>query len=574
MKFEELDLSDNILDALYDMHFEDCTPIQEKCIPPILEGRDVLGVAQTGTGKTAAYLLPILSRLDDGGFPKDAVNCIVMSPTRELAQQIDQAMQGFAYYLPDVSSVAVYGGNDGNRYDQEMKSMRLGADVIIATPGRLISHISMGNIDLSKVSFFVLDEADRMLDMGFSEDIMKIASGLPKNCQTIMFSATMPKDIEKLAQNLLKNPVEIKLAVSKPAEKIQQSAYICYETQKLKIIEDIFKAGDLKRVIIFSGSKMKVKQINQALQKLKINSGAMHSDLEQAERDDIMFKFKSGQIDVLVATDIVARGIDIDDIAMVINYDVPHDAEDYVHRIGRTARADRDGVAITFVNEDDMFAFHQIEKFLDKDIKKNPLPEGCGEGPEYTTSKRPGRTSAKSRRRKDRDNTAHKDAKQRGDRRQRNENRNSQGENQNEARTEKQNGQKQNGQKQNAQNKNGQKQNRQQKQRPVNNGQQDNGQHVEVQAKQSRRQRGKGQKQERQHAQQQAQTPNEGQKTRGRHKYADKQRGQQTQTQQSTNSQAPKKGKKKGVVQPNINDRSLKGFLKHPLRWIMNIGKR
>ncbi|MGN1255397.1 MAG: DEAD/DEAH box helicase, partial [Prevotella sp.] len=472
MKFEELDLSDNILDALYDMHFEDCTPIQEKCIPPILEGRDVLGVAQTGTGKTAAYLLPILSRLDDGGFPKDAVNCIVMSPTRELAQQIDQAMQGFAYYLPDVSSVAVYGGNDGNRYDQEMKSMRLGADVIIATPGRLISHISMGNIDLSKVSFFVLDEADRMLDMGFSEDIMKIASGLPKNCQTIMFSATMPKDIEKLAQNLLKNPVEIKLAVSKPAEKIQQSAYICYETQKLKIIEDIFKAGDLKRVIIFSGSKMKVKQINQALQKLKINSGAMHSDLEQAERDDIMFKFKSGQIDVLVATDIVARGIDIDDIAMVINYDVPHDAEDYVHRIGRTARADRDGVAITFVNEDDMFAFHQIEKFLDKDIKKNPLPEGCGEGPEYTTSKRPGRTSAKSRRRKDRDNTAHKDAKQRGDRRQRNENRNSQGENQNEARTEKQNGQKQNGQKQNGQNKNGQKQNRQQKQRPVNNGQQ------------------------------------------------------------------------------------------------------
>jgi superfamily II DNA/RNA helicase len=569
MKFEELDLSDNILDALYDMHFEDCTPIQEKCIPPILEGRDVLGVAQTGTGKTAAYLLPILSRLDDGGFPKDAVNCIVMSPTRELAQQIDQAMQGFAYYLPDVSSVAVYGGNDGNRYDQEMKSMRLGADVIIATPGRLISHISMGNIDLSKVSFFVLDEADRMLDMGFSEDIMKIASGLPKNCQTIMFSATMPKDIEKLAQNLLKNPVEIKLAVSKPAEKIQQSAYICYETQKLKIIEDIFKAGDLKRVIIFSGSKMKVKQINQALQKLKINSGAMHSDLEQAERDDIMFKFKSGQIDVLVATDIVARGIDIDDIAMVINYDVPHDAEDYVHRIGRTARADRDGVAITFVNEDDMFAFHQIEKFLDKDIKKNPLPEGCGEGPEYTTSKRPGRTSAKSRRRKDRDNTAHKDAKQRGDRRQRNENRNSQGENQNEARTEKQNGQKQNGQ-----NKNGQKQNRQQKQRPVNNGQQDNGQHVEVQAKQSRRQRGKGQKQERQHAQQQTQTPNEGQKTRGRHKYADKQRGQQAQTQQSTNSQAPKKGKKKGVVQPNINDRSLKGFLKHPLRWIMNIGKR
>ena len=412
MKFEELDLNDNILDALYDMRFEDCTPIQENCIPPILEKRDVLGVAQTGTGKTAAYLLPILSRLADGGFPKDAVNCIIMSPTRELAQQIDQAMQGLSYYLPDVSSVAVYGGNDGNRYDQEMKSMRLGADVIIATPGRLISHMSMGNIDLNKVSFFVLDEADRMLDMGFSEDIMKIAAGLPESCQTIMFSATMPKDIETMAQKLLKNPVEIKLAVSKPAEKINQSAYICYETQKLKIIDDIFKAGDLKRVIIFSGSKMKVKQINQALQRLKINCGEMHSDLDQAQRDEMMYKFKSGQIDVLVATDIVARGIDIDDIAMVINYDVPHDAEDYVHRIGRTARADRDGVAITFVNEDDMYAFHQIEKFLEREITKNPLPEECGDGPEYTTSKRPGRTSAKSRRRNDRNQTSHRDAKQ------------------------------------------------------------------------------------------------------------------------------------------------------------------
>ena len=565
MKFEELNLSDNILDALYDMRFEDCTPIQEKCIPPILEGHDVLGVAQTGTGKTAAYLLPILSRLDEGDYPKDAVNCIVMSPTRELAQQIDQAMQGFSYYLPDVSSVAVYGGNDGNRYDQEMKSMRLGADVIIATPGRLISHISMGNIDLSKVSFFVLDEADRMLDMGFSEDIMKIASGLPKNCQTIMFSATMPKDIEKLAQNLLKNPVEVKLAVSKPAEKIQQSAYICYETQKLKIIEDIFKAGDLKRVIIFSGSKMKVKQINQALQKLKINSGEMHSDLEQAERDDIMFKFKSGQIDVLVATDIVARGIDIDDIAMVINYDVPHDAEDYVHRIGRTARADRDGVAITFVNEDDMFAFHQIEKFLDKDIKKNPLPEGCGEGPEYTTSKRPGSSSAKSRRRKDRDQTSHKDSKQRGERRQRNENRNErQGEQNQQKQNQQRQGQQQGQPKQGQPKQNRQRQNQQQEQP------------AQAQPKQERRQRGKGQKQERQHAQQQVQTPNEGQKTRGRHKYADKQRGQQTQqtTQQPTNNQATKNGKKKGVVQPNLNERGLKGFLKHPLRWIRNIGKR
>ena len=389
MYFDELDLNDNVLDALYDMRFDTCTPVQEKCIPEILEGHDVLGVAQTGTGKTAAYLLPVLSKLDDGGYPKDAINCVIMSPTRELAQQIDQAMQGFGYYLQDVSSVAVYGGNDGNRYDQELKSLRMGADVVIATPGRLITHISLGNVDLSKVSFFILDEADRMLDMGFSEDINTIASKLPKTCQTIMFSATMPEKIEELAKTLLKDPVEIKLAVSKPAEKIKQEAYVCYETQKMTIIKEIFKAGDMKRVIVFSGSKMKVKQLAAALQQIGINCGAMHSDLEQAERDDVMFKFKSGQYDVLVATDIVARGIDIDDIEMVINYDVPHDTEDYVHRIGRTARANRDGRAITFVNEEDQYWFQQIEKFLEKVVEKMPLPEGCGEGPEYIKLNKP-----------------------------------------------------------------------------------------------------------------------------------------------------------------------------------------
>ena len=414
MYFDELDLNDNVLDALYDMHFDTCTPVQEKCIPEILAGKDVLGVAQTGTGKTAAYLLPILSKLDDGGYPEDAINCVIMSPTRELAQQIDQAMQGFSYYLQGVSSVAVYGGNDASRYDQELKSLRMGADVVIATPGRLITHISLGNVDLSKVSFFILDEADRMLDMGFSEDIMTIAKKLPTSCQTIMFSATMPDKIEELAKTLLKNPVEIKLAVSKPAEKIKQEAYVCYETQKMTIIKDIFKAGDLKRVIIFCGSKMKVKQLNAALAQQKINCGAMHSDLTQTERDDIMFKFKSGQIDVLVATDIVARGIDIDDITLVINFDVPHDTEDYVHRIGRTARADRDGRAITLVNEMDMYWFQQIEKFLEKVVEKMPLPEGCGEGPEYVKLNKPtkagknGKTSAKSRRQKDRDQTAHK----------------------------------------------------------------------------------------------------------------------------------------------------------------------
>ena len=391
MYFDETQLNDNVLDALYDMRFDQCTPIQEKCIPPILEGRDLLGVAQTGTGKTAAYLLPILSKLDDGGYPHDAINCVIMSPTRELAQQIDQAMQGFGYYLNGVSSVAVYGGNDGNRYDQELKSFQMGADVVIATPGRLISHISLGSADLSKVSFFVLDEADRMLDMGFSEDIKMIASKLPATCQTIMFSATMPEKIEELAKSLLKNPVEVKIAVSKPAEKIKQSAYVCYETQKIGIVKDLFRKGDLNRVIIFSGKKQKVKAINRTLQQMKINSGEMHSDLEQAERDEILYKFKTGQIDVLVATDIVARGIDIDDIAMVINFDVPHDPEDYVHRIGRTARAQRDGIAITFVSEDEISSFKQIEKFLGRVVDKNELPEGLGEAPDYNAPRSRGR---------------------------------------------------------------------------------------------------------------------------------------------------------------------------------------
>ncbi|WP_337641539.1 DEAD/DEAH box helicase [Prevotella sp.] len=391
MYFDETELNDHVLDALYDMRFDKCTPIQEKCIPPILEGRDLLGVAQTGTGKTAAYLLPILSKLDDGGYPKDAINCVIMSPTRELAQQIDQAMQGFGYYLSGVSSVAVYGGNDGNRYDQELKSFQMGADVVIATPGRLISHISLSSADLSKVSFFVLDEADRMLDMGFSEDIKMIASKLPTDCQTIMFSATMPEKIEELAKTLLKNPVEVKIAVSRPAEKIKQSAYVCYETQKIGIIKDLFRKGDLNRVIIFSGKKQKVKAINRTLQQMKINSGEMHSDLEQAERDEILYKFKTGQIDVLVATDIVARGIDIDDIAMVINFDVPHDPEDYVHRIGRTARAQRDGVAITFVAEDEISSFKQIEKFLGREVEKNQLPEGLGEAPDYNAARSNGR---------------------------------------------------------------------------------------------------------------------------------------------------------------------------------------
>jgi len=392
MYFDELDLEDCILDALDAMNFEECTPVQEHTIPPILEGHDLIGVAQTGTGKTAAFLLPVLNQLSKGGHPEDAINCIIMSPTRELAQQIDQQMEAFSYFT-NSSSVAVYGGNDGIRFAQEQKGLTLGADVVIATPGRLLAHINMGYVDLSRVSFFILDEADRMLDMGFSDDIMQIAKLLPETRQTIMFSATMPEKIRQLARTILKNPVEVKLAVSKPAEKIQQSAYVCTEPQKLGIIQHLFNAEPAKRVIIFASSKLKVKEVTKALQRMKLNVGEMHSDLDQTQRDAIMHEFKNDRVDILVATDIVSRGIDIDDISLVINFDVPHDCEDYVHRIGRTARAGNEGRAITFVGPKDQTRFHTIEEFIEKEVEKLPMPEALGEAPEY----KPGHKSEKSR---------------------------------------------------------------------------------------------------------------------------------------------------------------------------------
>lgn len=392
MKFSELNLDESVLQAVEFMNFKECTPVQEHTIPVILEGRDLIGVAQTGTGKTAAYLLPILNQLNKGEYPEDAINCIIMSPTRELAQQIDQQMEGFSYFMP-ASSVAVYGGNDGIRFEQEKRGLTLGADVVIATPGRLISHLSMGYVDLSKVSFFILDEADRMLDMGFYDDIMQIVKYLPKERQTIMFSATMPAKIQQLARTILTNPVEIKLAVSKPAEKIIQAAYVCYENQKLGIIQSLFNEQIPDRVIVFASSKLKVKEVAKAFLRMKLNVGEMHSDLEQAQRDQIMRDFKSGKINILVATDIVSRGIDIDDIRLVVNYDVPHDCEDYVHRIGRTARANHDGCAITFVSERDQTRFKGIEDFLGTSIYKIPVPEELGEEPPYN----PKSTEKKSR---------------------------------------------------------------------------------------------------------------------------------------------------------------------------------
>ncbi|MCQ2056880.1 MAG: DEAD/DEAH box helicase [Bacteroidaceae bacterium] len=386
MRFDELDFEPALLDAIDAMNFQDCTPIQEQAIPYLLEGRDLIGVAQTGTGKTAAYLLPVLDKLSTGRYPEGAVNCLIMVPTRELAQQIDQQVEGFSYFT-NVSSTAVYGGNDGIRFEQEKRGFSMGTDIVVATPGRLISHISLGNIDLSKVSFFILDEADRMLDMGFFDDIMQIVRQLPAKRQNMLFSATMPQEIQNMAKTILHNPAEVKIAVSRPADKILQAAYVCYEAQKLRIIQSLFEDQSPKRVIVFSSSKLKVKEITKSLRRLKMSVGEMHSDLSQEERDDIMLKFRNGHINMLVATDIVSRGIDIDDIDLVINYDVPHDPEDYVHRIGRTARAGAEGCALTFVSQDDQTQFGKIEKFLGKPVYKVPVPSELGEAPEYQPAK-------------------------------------------------------------------------------------------------------------------------------------------------------------------------------------------
>lgn len=400
MRFDELLTNDDVLDGLWDMHFDECTPIQEKTIPPVLDGHDVLACAQTGTGKTAAYLLPVINQLADGNYPDNVVNCVVMAPTRELAQQIDRQLQGFTYFMP-VSSIAIYGGTDGYTYDQQRKSLKMGADVVIATPGRLLAHLGLGYVDLSKVSFFILDEADRMLDMGFYDDIMNIYSHLPKSAQILMFSATMPPKIQQMAKKILKNPVEVKIAVSKPAEKIKQSAYICYETQKLLILKKLFQDNPPQRVIVFSGSKIKVKNLAREFRKADFKVAEMHSDLDQSQRDNVMLDFKAGKTQVIIATDILSRGIDIDDIEMVVNFDVPHEAEDYVHRIGRTARANRDGRAVTFVAPDEMFRLRRIEKLLEKDIPREKIPSDFGEAPElkiYTQKKqiknrRPRKTS-------------------------------------------------------------------------------------------------------------------------------------------------------------------------------------
>ncbi len=386
MRFDELPLCDAVLDGLQAMNFKEATPVQAETIPVILQKRDVIACAQTGTGKTAAFILPLLHNLQAEPHAEDKVNAIIMAPTRELAQQIDQQMEGFSYFT-SFSSVAVYGGNDSQAWDVQRRGLQKGADVVIATPGRLLSHINLYDIDFSHVKYFILDEADRMLDMGFFDDIMQVVNRLPKDRQTIMFSATMPPKIRLLAKTILHDPVEVKIAISRPPESIMQTAYICYEAQKQAIIRHLFVGQEANKVIIFSGSKLKVKELFKTFRQMGLSVGEMHSDLDQVQRDHIMHEFKNNRVNILVATDIVSRGIDIDDISLVINYDVPHDAEDYVHRIGRTARASAKGMSITFVSEEEQYKFKQIESFLEKDIYKIPLPAEIGEAPLYEPEK-------------------------------------------------------------------------------------------------------------------------------------------------------------------------------------------
>ena len=384
MKFSELNLSDQLLEALSYMSFEKATPIQEQAIPKILEGRDILACAQTGTGKTAAFILPILDKLSRNN--PGTTDTLVICPTRELAIQIEQQIQGFSYFL-GVNSIAVYGGGDGVDFAQQQKALEGGTEIIVATPGKLLSHLSMGNAKFKNIKHLILDEADRMLDMGFNEDIQKIMGYLPEKRQYLMFSATFPPKMRDLAATNMVNPHEIKIAISKPSEAISQGAYLTYDEQKIPVIAQILDAKpEFKSIIVFSSTIRNVSKIVAALKKKGLDVAGISSELNQSERESVLMKFKAKRIRIIVATDILSRGIDIKDINLVVNYDVPNDGEDYVHRIGRTARADTKGMALTLINEDDMYKFLQIERLIEKEVRKLSLPAGIGEGPKWNTN--------------------------------------------------------------------------------------------------------------------------------------------------------------------------------------------
>lgn len=387
MKFTELGLDDRLLQGLESMGFENTTPVQELSMPLILKGKDLIACAQTGTGKTAAFLLPVIHELMQNKAENASVRALVVVPTRELALQIDQALEGLSYFT-DISSYALYGGGDGSNFDQQKKALTMGADFIIATPGKLISHLNMGYVKTDGLTHLILDEADRMLDMGFFEDIMRIVSFLPEKRQTLMFSATMPPKIRHLTEKLLSDPEEISLSISKPAAGVMQVAYLVHDKDKPALIKNLLNKEGLNGAIVFSRTKRNVKEISKILKKTDLTIEEMHSDLTQDEREEVMRQFRNRRLQVLVATDILARGIDIKELQLVINFDVPDEAEDYVHRVGRTARADQSGIAITFISPDEQRKFASIERLIETEVKKLPVPPEVGESFEYNPNAR------------------------------------------------------------------------------------------------------------------------------------------------------------------------------------------
>ncbi len=386
LKFDEFGFDLQLLDGINAIGYENATPIQEQTIPIIMQGNDLMGSAQTGTGKTAAFLLPVINNIITS-VANNFIKALVIVPTRELAVQIDQQMEGFSYFTP-VSSIAIYGGTDGASFEREKQSLIDGADMIICTPGRMIAHINQGYTDFSHLKYLILDEADRMLDMGFFDDLMKIIGRLPEKRQNLLFAATMPKEVSVLARKILVNPLEVSLAVSKPAEKILQVAYCVYDAQKIPLTIHTLNSDKLRSVLIFCSTKSATKQVSRELKHSRISVAEIHSDLDQKTREQVLLDFRNRKINVLVATDILSRGIDVEDIDLVINYDVPNDGEDYIHRIGRTARAQSDGVAITYINQKEMGKFAEIEKLLGEEVYKAVVPTEFGEGPAYEPKKK------------------------------------------------------------------------------------------------------------------------------------------------------------------------------------------
>ena len=392
MTFHELQFEPELMEGLDAMGFEKPTPIQQQAIPIIMADKDIIACAQTGTGKTAAFLLPVINKIIQ--TKTQSIDTLIIVPTRELAIQIDEAVQGLAYFAP-VSAIAIFGGNNGSSFEQEKKALTHGANIIIATPGRLIAHLNMGYVNIGNLTHLILDEADRMLDMGFSDDINRIISFLPKKRQTLLFSATMPPKIRTLAAKTLTDPEQINISVSKPAEGVIQAAYMTYNEQKLPLLTELLNGKKIASILIFSSSKEKVKQLERELLRAKFNVAAIHSDLLQDVRTEVLRKFKNKLLQILVATDIMSRGIDIDSIGLVVNYDVPRDAEDYIHRVGRTARAETTGVALTFINPEDQRKFKSIEKLIGNEVKKLDIPEHLGPAPQYNPAAYVGRPAKK-----------------------------------------------------------------------------------------------------------------------------------------------------------------------------------